>query len=175
MKNISFVINCSVNTRDHVELLMKSLETNLDNKNHEVIVFIDSDNEGIEGYLESIKSRFNDLKIVTHKVTPCLGYALNNNVMVDLAKYDIISYLQSDMVIGPHYDTKILEQLKENSILSATRVEPPLHGYSNYTITKDFGTDPTEFNMKEWNEFSLNNLSDKSTNYFFAPITFYKK
>ena len=175
MKNISFVINTSVNTRDHVELLMKSLKDNLDGKEHEILVFIDSDNEDVYGYLKSIKKDFFDLKIITHKVKPCVGYSRNNNLLVDIAKHDIVSYLQSDMVIGPHYDTNILSELEDGCILSATRVEPPLHGYSDYTITEDFGTDPTKFDIKKWNEYSQSVKSNTAAEYFFAPITFYKK
>ena len=174
MKSISFVTNTSVNTRDHVELLMKSLHNNLDGKEHEIIVFIDSDNEDVYGYLKSIKKNFFDLKIITHSVKPCLGYARNNNILVDIAKHDIVSYLQSDMVIGPHYDTNILSELEDNCILSATRIEPPLHGYSDYTITEDFGTDPTIFNMDKWNVYSESVKSNRAAEYFFAPITFYK-
>ena len=175
MKNISFVTNTSVNTRDHVELLMKSLHDNLDGKEHEIIVFIDSDNEDVYGYLKSIKKDFFDLKIITHNVKPCIGYARNNNILVDIAKHDIISYLQSDMVICPHYDTNILSQLEDNCILSSTRIEPPLHGYSDYTITEDFGTDPTVFDMDKWNKYSESAKSNRAAEYFFAPITFYKK
>jgi len=175
MKNISFVTNTSVNTRDHVELLMKSLHDNLDGKEHEILVFIDSDNEDVYGYLKSIKKDFFDLKIITHNIKPCVGYARNNNILVDIAKHDIVSYLQSDMVIGPHYDTNILSELEDGCILSATRVEPPLHGYSDYTITEDFGTDPTVFDMDKWNEYSKSVKSNRATKYFFAPITFYKK
>lgn len=175
MKSISFVTNTSVNTRDHVELLMKSLHDNLDGKEHEIIVFVDSDNEDVYGYLKSIKKDFFDLKIVTHNVKPCIGYARNNNILVDIAKHDIVSYLQSDMVIGPHYDTNILSELEDGCILSATRIEPPLHGYSDYTITEDFGTDPTKFNMDKWNTYSESVKSNRAAEYFFAPITFYKK
>lgn len=175
MKNISFVTNTSVNTRDHIELLMKSLYDNLDGKEHEIIVFVDSDNEDVYGYLKSIKKDFFDLKIITHKIKPCVGYSRNNNLLVDIAKHDIVSYLQSDMVIGPHYDTNILSELEDGCILSATRVEPPLHGYSDYTITEDFGTDPTKFDIKKWNEYSQSVKSNRAAEYFFAPITFYKK
>lgn len=175
MKNISFVTNTSINTRDHVELLMKSLKDNLDGKEHEILVFIDSDNEGVYRYLKSIKKDFFDLKIITHNVKSCVGYARNNNLLVDIAKHDIVSYLQSDMVIGPHYDTNILSELEDGCILSATRIEPPLHGYSDYTITEDFGTDPTKFNMDKWNTYSESVKSNRAAEYFFAPITFYKK
>lgn len=174
MKNISFVTNCSKNTRQHLELLLKSLRDNLDNKDHEIIVFIDSDNEGIHEYLRDMQVQFKDLRIVKNNMAPCTGYALNNNILVQLAKYDIVSYLQSDMVVGPHYDTHILSELEDNMILSSTRVEPPLHGYSDYTITKDFGTDPKKFSMNEWNTFSKSVISNRAAEYFFAPITFYK-
>jgi len=175
MKNISFITNTSVNTRAHVELLMKSLKHNLDNKEHEIIVFIDSDNEDVYGYLKSIKKDFFDLKIISHNIKPCVGYARNNNILVDIAKHDIVSYLQSDMVIGPHYDTNILSQLEDNSILSSTRVEPPLHGYSDHTITYDFGIYPTVFDMDKWNSYSESIKSNTASEYFFAPYTFYKK
>jgi GT2 family glycosyltransferase len=154
---------------------MKSLKDNLDGKEHEIIVFIDSDNEDVYGYLKSIQKDFFDLKIITHKIKPCIGYSRNNNLLVELAKHDIISYLQSDMVIGPHYDTNILSEIEDNCILSATRIEPPLHGYSDYTITEDFGTDPTVFDINKWNAYSESVKSNRTAEYFFAPITFYKK
>ena len=174
MKQISFVINTAVNELNHISLLLKSLKLNLDGDKHEILVFIDNDNQGTYEYLKSIKDQYYDLKIITHKLPPCIGYSRNNNLLVKLAKHDIVSYLQSDMVISPHYDTDILSKLKPNMILSATRVEPPLHGDSIEKITKDFGTDPLEFNLKKWNEYSLTIKQPRALEYFFAPITFYK-
>lgn len=173
-RKISFVTNASKNTLDHIKLLLKSLKENLDNKEHEIIVFIDSDNEGIYDYLKSVKSQYYDLKIVSHKLKPCVGYSRNNNLLVELAKHDIVSYLQSDMVIGPHYDSNLLSELEDNCVLSSTRIEPPLHGYSNYTITENFGTDPNQFDMHKWNSYSNSVKSNRAAEYFFAPITFYK-
>lgn len=175
MKSISFIINVAVNTRDYVELLINSLSLNLDSKQHEIIVFIDSDNENTYEYLKTIKKDFYDLKIVSHKLPNPIGNQVNGNVLVEISKHDIISYLHSDMVIGPHYDTNILSELEDNSILSATRIEPPLHGYSDYTITQDLGTDPTKFEMDRWNIYSESVKSNRAAEYFFAPITFYKK
>jgi GT2 family glycosyltransferase len=175
MKQISFLINTSVNTLDHVKLLLKSLKENLAGKEHEILVFVDSDNEGTVEYLREQKNNFFDLKIITHKLKPCVGYSRNNNLLVELAKHDIVSYLQSDMVISPNYDVDILSELEPNCILSATRIEPPLHGESSQTITKDFGTDPNEFKWDEFQSYSTTAKQDKNINYFFAPFTFYKK
>ena len=175
MKQISFLINTSVNTLDHVKLLLRSLKENLAGKEHEVLIFVDSDNEGTVEYLKEQKEDFYDLKIITHKLTPCVGYSRNNNLLVELAKHDIVSYLQSDMVISPNYDVDILEDLEENCILSATRIEPPLHGESSQTITKDFGTDPNEFKWDEFQSYSVTAKRVEYLEYFFAPFTFYKK
>lgn len=175
MQNISFVTNSSKNTLEHLKLLLRSLQTNLDNKKHEIIVFIDGDNENILEWLLSIKQDFHDLKIIKNEQQAPVGYAVNKTILTECAKYDIVSYLQSDMVIGPHYDTEILKHIKPKRILSATRVEPPLHGVSDITITHDFGLDPNGFDMNSWNAFSETVKTDKLIDYFFAPITYYKQ
>jgi len=174
MKQISFLVNTSVNTLDHVKLLLKSLRENLNGKEHEVLIFVDSDNEGTADYLREQKESFYDLKIITHRLNPCIGYSRNNNLLVELAKHDIVSYLQSDMVISKDYDLHILEALEENCILSATRIEPPLHGLSSQTITQDFGVEPEEFKWDEFLDFSAKMRGLDTLEYFFAPFTFYK-
>jgi len=174
MRQISFLINTTVNEINHISLLLKSLKSNLDGDKHEILIFIDNDNQGTYEYLKSIKDQYYDLKIITHKLPPCIGYSRNNNLLIELAKHDVVSYIQSDMVISPHYDTDVLKELKSNMILSSTRVEPPLHGNSIEKITKDFGTDPLEFNLDEWNKYSVTIKENKMMGYFFAPITFYK-
>ena len=175
MKQISFLINTSVNTLDHVKLLLRSLKENLVGKEHEILIFVDSDNEGTVDYLREQKKDFFDLKIITHRLSPCVGYSRNNNLLVELAKHNIVSYLQSDMVISPNYDVDVLADLEENCILSATRIEPPLHGESSQTITEDFGTDPNEFKWDEFQSYSVIAKRDEYLEYFFAPFTFYKK
>lgn len=175
MKQISFLINTSINTLDHVKLLLYSLKENLAGKEHEILIFIDSDNERTEEYLLEQKKNFYDLKLITHKLPKCVGYSRNNNLLVELAKHDVVSYLQSDMVISKDYDLHILEELEDNCILSSTRIEPPLHGISETVITKDFGTDPNIFPFDEFVNFAKTQRSKKEFTYFFAPFTFYKK
>lgn len=175
MRNITFATNVGAGTLEYTKLLLKSLKENLDNKDHEIIVFVDKDTDGTVDYLKSVKNDFTDLKIVTHKLKGIVGYQRNSNLIVELAKYDIISYLQSDMVVSKHYDTEVINALEKNTILSSTRIEPPLHGPSDKTITKDFGLDPLEFKFEEFVEFADTIKTKKITDYFFAPYTFYKE
>ena len=171
---ITFATNTGPNTLEYTKLLLRSLKENLDNKEHEILVFIDSDNDGTLDYLRSVKSEFYDLKIVTHRVKPVVGPERNCNLIAELAKHSIVSYLQSDMVVSKHYDTDVLNNLEENTIMSSTRIEPPLHGQSDKTFTANFGLNPEEFDMQQFLNYSEQVKSNKSLDYFFAPYTFHK-
>lgn len=175
MQNITFTTNIGPNTLDHVKLLLESLKHNLDNKEHQILIFIDADNENTLEYLLDIKDTFTDMSIIKNDLPVPVGYQRNNNILTEYAKYDIISYLQSDMVIGPHYDTDVLKHVKRGRILSSTRVEPPLHGESPVTVTRNFGLHPDEFNLNDWNAFSMSIKKDELVDFFFAPITYYKE
>lgn len=175
MQPITFITNLANNTLEHAKLLLQSLKMNLDSDKHQILIFIDSDNEGTLEYLLSIKSEFKDLGIIKNNLDVPVGYARNKTILTEYAKHDVVSYLQSDMVIGPHYDTNVLKHVKRGRILSSTRVEPPLHGESPVTITKSFGLHPNEFNMNEWNVFSESIKREELVNFFFAPITYYKQ
>lgn len=174
MQKISFITNTGANTLPYTKLLLKSLKYNLVGKEHEIIVFIDNDNDGTYEYLKSIKHDFFDLKIVRHNIDPLLGHQRNSNILVDIAKHDIISYLQSDMIVSQNYDVDILHDLEDNCILSSTRIEPPLHPPSEITFTEDFGLDPDSFNWDLFMDVAPKLKSDKTIEYFFAPYTFYK-
>lgn len=175
MQQISFITNAGANTLPYTKLLLKSLKENLIGKEHEIIVFIDADTDGTYEYLKSIKSDFYDLKIVKHKLKPIVGYQRNSNLLVDIAKHDIISYLQIDMIVGPNYDVNVLEDLKPNCVLSSTRIEPSLHPKSDVTFTHDLGNHPDEFDWDRFMQLSPTLKSDKSIDYFFAPYTFHKE
>lgn len=175
MKPITFCINTAANEINHVKLLFRSLQENLSNKEHEVIVFIDSDNQNTFEWLLAQKSVFPNLKILKNNLPICYGYARNINEMFKQASNDIVSYLQSDMVVCKDYDIEVLKHLEPNMVLCSTRIEPPLHGNSGEKVTYDFGLDPTKFNLKEFTEYVESIKMDRITEYFFAPFTMYKE
>ena len=182
MKKISFCINTTGKEKDYLELLLHSMETNFSNLDHELIIFIDSfrlqdsDNEDIHSWLLNRSFKFKDVNIIKNNLSVPLGYAPNINLMFEVAKYDIVSYIQTDMVVGKWYDTEILRHLKdENVIVSATRVEPSLHPPSAEKHTQDFGLHPSEFDFDKFNNFVVNNVDmENVTYYWFAPFTMYK-
>lgn len=172
---ISFCINTAVNELDYIKLLFKSLQDNLSTLEHEIIVFIDSDNQGTLEWLVEQKSIFPNLKILKNPLPICYGYARNINEMFKFASNDIVSYLQSDMVISKDYDIYISKNIEDNMILSSTRIEPPLHGPGNEKHTMNFGLNPDEFKYDEFLDYCENNRQNKTTEYFFAPFSLYKE
>jgi hypothetical protein len=175
MQKITFTTNVAKNTLEYLKLLLRSLQHNLDSDEHQILIFIDSDNQNCLEYLQGIKSDFKDMTILYNTLPIPVGYARNKTLLTEYAKHDIISYLQSDMVIGSHYDTEILKHVKRGRILSSTRVEPPLHGQSSVTITHDFGLHPEDFDFRAWTEFSNHAKREQLTEFFFAPFTYYKE
>lgn len=176
MKRISFILNFTSKEESYILLLLKSLNDNLYDKNHEILIFAEcSTDHIIDKIIRDFKPVFPGLKILKSKLNHPYGYQGNKNLLVNLADNDIVSYLQADMVISRHYDKVIVENIKPNQILSATRIEPPLHGESPYTFTKDFGLTPEDFEYQEFLTYAETIKSDKTLDYFFAPISFYKE
>lgn len=178
MKKITFCINTAKNEKDYISLLLGSLYNGIDINLHDILIFVDSDNQGTVELLKYQHDLFPNLKIIRNKSNVPWRYQMNINYMFDIAQTDIVSYLQSDMVVGLKYDESILDHLEDNMILSSTRVEPPLHSqFSNdVTYVQNYGLNPTEFNYEDFLTFAEHVKNPtKLTNYFFAPFTLYKK
>lgn len=173
--NITFCINTARNERNHIELLFRSLRQNLSRIDYPIIVYVENDNQDTTSFLNYQTTIFPNLKVVINPLPVPIGYARNINLMFEMAKTDIVSYLQSDMVICKNYDLEVLKHLTQDNIISSTRIEPPLHPPSPEKITHDFGLDPTKFDLDAFTSFAENHKSDRITNFWFAPFTLYKK
>ena len=89
MKKISFCINTAKNELNHIKLLFNSLKENLSNTTHEIIVFVDSDNQGTSDWLIEQKEIFPNLKILQNTLPICYGYARNINEMFKFASNEL--------------------------------------------------------------------------------------
>jgi glycosyltransferase involved in cell wall biosynthesis len=175
-KKITFCINTAKNEKEYIQLLLGSLLNGIDVDFHDILVFVDSDNQGTSQMLVEQKPLFPNLTIVKNNGDP-IGYQKNINWMFEFAKTDIVSYLQSDMVVGLNYDKAILSHIEDNMILSGTRVEPPLHSKQDTQVNyvENFGLTPDEFQYEEFLKYvEVRKDPNKLINYFFAPFTLYK-
>ena len=154
MKPITFCIATAKNEKEYVTLLLNSLKDHTDLSNHEVLVFIDSDNQNTYDRLIDLQSKdFPTLRVCKNPNKHPVGGQRNISVMFNAAKNDIVCYLQSDMVVGRDFDKHILASIEEGVVLSCARIEPPLHPGSPEKIVKDFGITPEAFDYIAFNNF----------------------
>jgi len=174
---MTFCINTANNEKQYLELLLQSLLNGINVDLHDIMIFIDSDNQNTTQMIVEQKPLFPNLTIIKNDGPP-IGYATNINFMFEQAKTDVVSYIQSDMIVCLEYDKRLLSHLTDNAILSSTRVEPPLHALYNNPVNyvQNFGFTPNEFKYEEFLQYAENvKDSIKMTNYFFAPFTLYKR
>jgi len=177
MNNITFCIASANNEKEYTKLLIRSLKDNTEINNHEILVFIDSDNQNTYEDLLEIKKELPQLKIYRNTETYPIGSQRNVSLLFDAASNDIVCYLQSDMVVGKNFDKHILKNMSDKTtVLTCSRIEPPLHPPSPEKIHQNFGVTPEEFKYDEYNAFveKLQNEHRPNMEGHFAPFAIYK-
>ena len=178
VKPITFCIASANNEKEYTKLLLKSLKDHTQIDLHEILIFIDSDNQNTYEALQDLQKEITGLKLCKNPNPFPIGSQRNVSVMFNAAKNDIVCYLQSDMVVGKDFDKHLVESLvSEKVVLSMARIEPPLHPGSPEKIVKDFGTTPEDFNYKAFNTFvdELQKENRPNIECHFAPFAVYKK
>ena len=178
MTGISFCIATAKNEKDYTFSLLKSLEDNTKLDNHEIVIFIDSDNQKTYEALLKYQKGKNNVKIHRNETGFPIGSQRNVSIMFDKATKDVVIYLQSDMVVCPDFDKHFLKALdnNKNRVVSAARIEPPLHPPSPEKIVKDFGLNPIDFKYKEFCKFTKDLQKEKRPlmDGHFAPFGSFK-
>ena len=170
MQKITFVIP-SRNNLEFLQLAYKSIR-NLKNK-HEVLVL---DDASTDGTAEWITSLIDEDLITYHNPGPeRIGIVGMFDKGIEMARTDIIFAFHADMVACKDLDENILKHLQPGVIVSATRVEPPLHPPGSEKITVDFGIEAEDFNFEKWYVESEALKQDRATEGIFAPWCMYKK
>jgi GT2 family glycosyltransferase len=171
MKNkITFCIPSKDNLR-YLKSSITSIKQNsiLDN---EIIVWIDSDNDGTEKWLID-----NNIKYLVNPENEPQGIAAGYNRCIEAASNEIVCMFHADMFMGKGFDENLIKHLKSKTVVAGTRIEPPLHPEGKEKIVKDFGMYPEDFKEKEFNEFvetTKKEQDGKVTYGIFAPWVCYK-
>jgi len=172
MEKITFVIP----SRNNLEFLKLSYQSirNLVHV-HDILVLDDYSIDGTKEWLESL----NDANLITYynPGPERIGIVGMFDKGIELARTEIIFAFHADMIAGPNLDTNILKHLKSGVVVSATRIEPPLHPPGPEKITQAWGNEPVDINfngiINSIGHFEKQN-KDKVTEGIFAPWCMYK-
>ena len=173
-QKITFVIP-SRNNLEFLQLAYKSIR-NLKTK-HEILVLNDASTDGTQEWIESL----NDPDLITyHNPGPeRIGIVGMFDKGIEMANTDIIMAYHADMVAAPNLDEHILKHLKKGKVVSATRVEPPLHPDGPEKMLVDFGVEVEDFDIDKFYNWVNNDYKPKhnqtTTEGIFAPWCMYKE
>ena len=175
-KVISF-IQPSRNNLKYLKWSYDSIRKNLGYR-HEICWADDFSDDGTWEWMQEIAEKDKNVKIHRNDGPTRLGHTILYDTLInDYATNDIVMIYHADMYACPKLDEEVLKHLEPGKVVSATRIEPPLHPDGPEKILKDFGIEPEEFD-----EFGLMRFLDegvdyskKPTNGIFAPWAIYKE
>jgi glycosyltransferase involved in cell wall biosynthesis len=168
-------ITYCIPTKNNLRYLKNSINSIKDNSSNEydIVVFVDADNDGTIDWLKE-----NGIRYTTNETDEPKGIAYGYNRCIEMAETPIVCMFHADMYMGKGFDTGILKYLKPLSVVSGTRIEPPLHPEGLEKIVKDFGMYPEDFKKEEFDTFVQQTITQKqnvTTKGIFAPWAVYKE
>ena len=174
MKTISF-IQPSRNNLKYLKWSYNSIRKNL-GYIHEICWADDFSNDGTWEWMNEMKEKDPNIKIIRNEGPERLGHTILYDRLVDIASNDIIMIYHADMYACPGIDEAVLKHLEPGVVVSATRIEPPLHPDGPEKILIDFGIEPEEFKEQELLNYlnSRDFQRDETTEGIFAPWVIYK-
>ena len=174
MKPISF-IQPSRNNLKYLKWSYDSIRKNL-GSHHEICWADDFSDDGTWEWMQGIVEKDPNVKIHRNEGPTRLGHTILYDTLVnDYATNDIVMIYHADMYACPHLDDQVLKLMKPGTVVSATRIEPPLHPDGPEKILYDCGIEPEEFDEDKLYEFlNTTNTSTKPTKGIFAPWAIYK-
>ena len=126
MKAISF-IQPSRNNLKYLKWSYDSIRKNL-GSHHEICWADDYSDDGTWEWMNEIAEKDPNVKIHRNEGPNRLGHTILYDTLVnDYATNDIVMIYHADMYACPYMDTEILKLIKPGTVVSATRIEPPLH------------------------------------------------
>ena len=151
-QTISF-IQPSRNNLKYLKWSYESIRKNLGYA-HEICIADDASTDGTAEWVLAQMKRDKNLKIHINKGPERLGHTILYDTLInDYATNDVVMIYHADMYACPNLDESILKQIEPGVVVSATRIEPPLHPDGPEKILKDFGIEPEEFEEQELLDF----------------------
>ena len=171
-KVISF-IQPSRNNLKYLKWSYNSIRKNLGYR-HEICWADDFSDDGTWEWMQETAKKDKNIKIHRNEGPTRLGHTILYDTLVDMATSDIIMIYHADMYACPGMDEAVLDKLTKGSVVSATRIEPPLHPDGPEKVLKDFGIEPEEFDEQGLLSWLSEEKSEKYTRGIFAPWAMYK-
>ena len=156
-----------------------SIRKNQGNHEVEICVADDFSNDGTWDWCLEMIDKDPLFKAIRNEGPTRLGHTiLYDRLVNEVATNDICMIYHADMYLCPEALNAVEKYLTDKTIVSLTRIEPPLHPDGPEKILQDFGIEPEEFNedgLLTYLQATKSEREIKTTEGIFAPWAFYKK
>jgi len=173
------LIQPSRNNLKYLKWSYKSIRKNQGNHEVEICIADDASTDGTLEWLHEVQKVDDNVKFHVNAGPKRLGHTILYDTLVnEVATNDICMIYHADMYLMPGALDQIEHKLTDKTIVSLTRIEPPLHPPGPEKMLMDFGIEPEEFREQElldWFKGVQLTQSTKITEGIFAPWAFYKK
>ena len=146
--------------------------------NHEVQICVadDASTDGTWDWCLKMIDKDPHFNAIKNDTGKRLGHTiLYDRLVNEVAKHDVCMIYHADMYLCPRALDAIEKYLTDKTIVSLTRIEPPLHPDGPEKLLMNFGVEPEEFNEEGLLEYVKKLPMTKTTEGIFAPWAFYKK
>jgi glycosyltransferase involved in cell wall biosynthesis len=174
MKPISFIQPSRSNLK-YLKWSYDSIRKNL-GYIHEICMADDFSDDGTWDWMQEIIKKDKNVKIYRNEGPERLGHTILYDTLInDYATNDIVMIYHADMYACPGLDEEVNKYIKPGTVVSMTRVEPPLHPMGPEKIIADYGIEPEEFKEEDFLSMYSNSEDMKQpTEGIFAPWAIYK-
>ena len=170
--NVSLVVP-SRNNLKYVKFAYESIREYMPAET-EVILLDDASTDGTWDWMKSVKS--DKTQIYRNEGPNRVGHTVLYDQGAKMATKEVFGIFHADMVASLSYIPNMVKHLKRGTVVSATRIEPPLHPPGPEKIVENFGMEPETFQTDYFLKFvnrqeKLN--KNKTTSGIFAPWIMY--
>jgi len=134
-QSVTFIIPCRNNLK-YLKQAVDSIESNYGDY-HQIVILDDASNDGTWEWVNSLNKPH--IKTYRNGSSDRVGHTVLYDIGISLAETPVVTILHSDMIVTQNYVGNMLKHLKPMSVVSATRIEPPLHPPGPEKYVMDFG------------------------------------
>ncbi len=173
---ISF-IQPSRNNLKYLKWAYNAIRKNQGDHTAEICVADDASTDGTWEWCQEMMEKDTHFKAILNDTGERLGHTiLYDRLINEVATNDIAMIYHADMYLCPGALDAIEQEIKPRTIVSLTRIEPPLHPDGPEKILRDFGVEPEEFKEEALLEFIDSRVPNNDiTEGIFAPWAFYRE
>jgi glycosyltransferase involved in cell wall biosynthesis len=142
---------------------------------HDLVLLDDASDDGTWEWIQSLEGE-HFIKY-RNEGPERVGHTILYDKGVELSKTEVFSIFHADMITTKNHIPNLLKHLKPQTVIAATRIEPPLHPPGPEKYVRTYGFEPSEFKkdefLKELETLESEN-KDQSTKGIFAPWLMFK-